>query len=84
MFWTNSAGFRIISKPSILPIRRITKMEAIITTRPIRELKIFFLAVSSAPLSPLEDIIDIAADMKLKMNQIAAIIVKNPIVPDIN
>jgi hypothetical protein len=69
--------------PRILPTRSIIKMEAMTTASPIRELKILFLADSRAPLSPPDEIIDIAPEMKTKINQRPATMVKTPIIPEI-
>lgn len=53
-------------------------------TRPIIPEEIFFLAASSADLSPPEVMILTAPAMTKKINQIMAIIVIRPIAEDIN
>lgn len=73
------AGSSIKSNPRSFPAKLIANIAEITITNPIIPVVKRFLASSRAPLSPPEAIIDIAPVKKRKTNQMAAIIVINPI-----
>lgn len=65
--------------PRRKPINRMIKIAIIVTTNPITPLTIFFLELSIAALSPPAVIIPIAPKIKVKTNQIMAMMVIRPI-----
>ncbi len=70
--------------PIRAPISLIIKIAVIVTTKPTIPVVIFFLALSSAFLSPPDARIPMAPVMKEKTNQIMAIIVMSPTVEEMN
>ena len=68
--------------PKIVPTKFNINNADIVTTNPINPEVIFFFADSFAFLSPPEDIIPMAPVIKVKINQMIAITVINPIAED--
>src|SRR3990167_9417131 len=80
----SSPMLRMFGIPKIVPTKSRIKRAAITTTRPIRPLFILFLAASICWLSPPAPIVPSAPEINTKVNQNMPIIVRSPLVVDIN